>query len=63
MISRKDTVNISNMPIASEEPYPPQSQLEEGSWMAKKFASLADPSQWKITKFETTPPVGPFSLA
>ncbi|KAM5543145.1 hypothetical protein V8D89_003019 [Ganoderma adspersum] len=63
MISRKDTVNISNMPIASEEPYTPQSQLEQGSWTAKKFASLTDPSQWKITEFETTPPMSSYIIA
>ena len=57
MISRKDTVNISNMPVASEEPYDPEWKVEEGSWIAKRFAPLAQPSDWKITKFETTPPV------
>ena len=58
MISRKDTVNISNMPVAHEEVYTPQLEVEEGSWIANTFASLLHPSDWKITKFETTPPVG-----
>ena len=61
MISRKDTVNISNMPVAHEEVYTPQLEVEERSWIADTFASLLHPSDWKITKFETTPPVGPYS--
>ena len=47
------------MPAYSEEVYKPES-TEKDSWLAKKMASLSDAGQWKVTKFETTPPVGPF---
>ena len=57
MISRNDTINISNMPIASEEPYTPQLQLDKDEWLSDLLTGLLHPSEWKITKFETTPPV------
>ncbi|TBU53789.1 hypothetical protein BD310DRAFT_937381 [Dichomitus squalens] len=63
MISRKDTVNISNMPVAHEEVYTPQLEVEEGSWIANTFASLLHPSDWKITTFETTPPMSSYIIA
>ena len=43
MISRKDTVNISNMPVAHEEVYTPQLEVEGRSWIADTFASLLHP--------------------
>ena len=62
MISRNGTVNISNMPVASEEPYDPEWKAEHGSWVVKRFASLVQPSDWKITKFVTTLPVRIYSV-
>lgn len=45
------------MPAFSEEVYKPES-AEKDSWLAKKMSALSDAGQWKVTKFETTPPVG-----
>ena len=56
MVSRADTVNLSNMPAISDEVYRPESVAKD-SWLAKKMSTLADAGQWKVTKFETTPPV------
>ncbi|KAI0717276.1 peptidase family M1-domain-containing protein [Cerioporus squamosus] len=62
MVSRKDTVNISNMPAESEGPYDPTS-VDQGSWLGQKFASLADASEWKVTRFQTTPPMSTYIVA
>ena len=56
MISRKNTVNLNNMPIHTEKSCNFDT-FEEGSWIEQKIASLADASEWKITRFQTTPPV------
>ena len=56
MISRKDTVNLSNMAVESEGPHSP-ADVAPGSWLAKRMASLVDVSEWKVTRFGTTPPV------
>lgn len=50
------------MPAISEEVYRPEN-VDKDSWLAKKMASLADAGQWKVTKFETTPPVGFYLFA
>lgn len=65
LLSREDTVNLSNMPVATESAYPAQtSQSTEGSvsaltsWMGSlTFGPHVPKDKWKITKFETTPPV------
>ncbi|KAI0743398.1 peptidase family M1-domain-containing protein [Daedaleopsis nitida] len=62
MVSRKDSVNISNMPAASEGPYDPE-HSESDSWLAKKMTSLPDASEWKVTKFQTTPPMSTYLIA
>ncbi|KAF7301221.1 Leucyl aminopeptidase [Mycena indigotica] len=52
MISRADTVNLSNMPVASETSYNPNSgdfQLPEGLW--------------KVTTFDETPPMSTYIVA
>jgi aminopeptidase 2 len=62
MISPSDTVNLSNMPIASEEIYKPKATPVGDPSLEALFSTLAiadnSQAQWKISKFETTPPVG-----
>lgn len=61
MISRKDTTNLSNMPVISEEVHKPGTGTDDcgDAALAKMFAALGtdEPSkdEWKITKFDTTP--------
>lgn len=59
MISRVDTTNLSNMPIASEDVYKPETNNYDDAALAKIFATLSTEEQskdeWKISKFETTP--------
>ena len=31
---------------------------EAPRWLAQKMASVSDAGQWKVTRFDTTPPVG-----
>lgn len=45
------------MPAISEHVYKPGSADNE-PWITQKLSSLPNPEQWKITRFETTPPVG-----
>lgn len=61
MISRTDTVNLSNMPASSEKIYQPEEQTQ-GTPLGKWLAGLTNEpkDKWKITKFETTPPVSLF---
>jgi hypothetical protein len=57
MISRADTVNLSNMPVVSEGPYP-QGDTDEGRSLEKLISLFSlDESldKWKVTSFETTP--------
>ncbi|KAH8117511.1 peptidase family M1-domain-containing protein [Phellopilus nigrolimitatus] len=49
LISRKDTVNLSNMPSLSEEPY--------------TSGNCVDSEKWKITKFDRTPPMSSYLVA
>ena len=56
LVSRVGSVNLSNMPACSEEVYRPGS-VPADSWLARKMATLPDAGQWKVTRFETTPPV------
>jgi aminopeptidase 2 len=59
MISRKDTTSLSNMSVASEEVYKPETSNYDDAAPAKILASLGTEEQskdeWKITKFNTTP--------
>ncbi|EPQ58615.1 hypothetical protein GLOTRDRAFT_36981 [Gloeophyllum trabeum ATCC 11539] len=61
MISRTDTVNLSNMPAISEELYVPGAfadSMKKSPALAKFLASLGTGDQadkWKITRFDTTP--------
>ncbi|KAG0705166.1 hypothetical protein DFH29DRAFT_907854 [Suillus ampliporus] len=64
MISRADTVNLSNMSIASEEIYQPQTTKVEDPSLEALFSALTtEDSQWKISKFETTPPMSTYLVA
>ncbi|KAI8998978.1 leucyl aminopeptidase [Trametes punicea] len=62
LVSRVNTVNLSNMPAISEEVYKPEGTDQE-PWITQKLSSLPDPGQWKITRFETTPPVSTYLVA
>ncbi|KAI1788458.1 peptidase family M1-domain-containing protein [Ganoderma leucocontextum] len=62
LVSRVNSVNLSNMPATSEEVYKPES-ADKDSWLTKKMASLSDAGQWKVTRFETTPPVSTYLIA
>ena len=65
MISREDTVNLNNMPAISEEVYTPnfagQSDLTE--WLKTKFPANEEAGKWKVTRFETTPPMSSYIVA
>ena len=59
MISRSNTVNLSNMPVASEKVYSTGADPVDDS-LASSFAALSIGEvndQWKITRFEKSPPV------
>jgi aminopeptidase 2 len=59
MISRPDTVNLSNMPVASEKVYSTGMNSADDS-LASSIAALSIGevnNQWKITRFEKSPPV------
>lgn len=60
MISRADTVNLSNMPAISEEPL--QAGVNVSSDLAEIVASTQN-EKWKITKFQTTPPMSSYIVA
>jgi aminopeptidase 2 len=58
MISRSNTVNLSNMPVISEEVYKSGSDSADDS-LASRLSTLSIgelTDEWKITRFETTPP-------
>ncbi|KAJ7457967.1 leucyl aminopeptidase [Mycena galericulata] len=55
MVSRSDTVNISNMPVVSEDVHDPNS--------ASLFSALSKDVQWKVTKFQKTPPMSTYLVA
>ncbi|KAF7363266.1 Aminopeptidase 1 [Mycena sanguinolenta] len=64
MVSHADTVNLSNMPAISEEIYTPGSSTSNQSpEMGKILTSLPTEHKWKITRFETTPPMSTYIVA
>lgn len=65
LISRDGTVSLSNMPAISEEVYNPESKpSEESADLVKLFSSLtAKDDKWKITRFQTTPPMSTYIVA
>lgn len=50
------TVNLSNMPAASEETLPGEGAIDQ--WLSEKVMSSAE--EWKITRFEKTPPMSTY---
>lgn len=59
MISRANTVNLSNMPVKSEKVYSTGTNSSDDS-LASSLAALRIGEvndQWKITSFEKSPPV------
>jgi aminopeptidase 2 len=71
MISRADTVNLSNMPVSSEKEYDPESKEALGntvSSLTQWFSALttqdkSSSDKWKITQFETSPPMSSYIVA
>lgn len=67
MVSRADTVNLSNMPAVSEEEYTPsyQDSTDAVSWLSSKFSELTtgEGDKWKITKFQTAPLISTYIIA
>lgn len=64
MISRANTVNLSNMPATSEEIYDPLKKDAAHTEINKLFPTLsAADDQWKITRFQTTPLMSSYLLA
>jgi aminopeptidase 2 len=69
MISRADTVNLSNMPVSSEKEYDPESiEYSDVSSLIHRFSTLTTQDKsfsdrWKITRFETTPPMSSYIVA
>ncbi|KAG8887646.1 Aminopeptidase 2 mitochondrial [Tulasnella sp. 332] len=73
MISRADTVNLSNMPAVSERPFVESPEATEGDGksigkLAKMFSLKSEAAAprvkgWKITKFEKTPLMSSYLLA
>jgi len=60
MLSRADTVNLSNMAAISEEVL--ESGISAPPGLEEMLASTKG-EQWKITKFETTPPMSTYIVA
>lgn len=61
MVSHSETVNISNMPAVSEAVYNPNSFLSAD--LAGLLSTLSKDIQWKITKFQETPPMSSYLVA
>jgi aminopeptidase 2 len=62
MISRADTVNLSNMPVKSEEVI--EHDLNVPDDLKDILASIQnDSDKWKITKFQTTPLMSSYLVA
>ncbi|KAJ7172678.1 leucyl aminopeptidase [Mycena filopes] len=62
MVSYADTVNLSNMPAISETIYKPGATAETPE-MDKMLSSLPTGHEWKITRFQTTPPMSTYIVA
>ncbi|KAJ7470561.1 leucyl aminopeptidase [Mycena latifolia] len=65
MVSHAETVNLSNMSAISEEIYEPggNSNGNETTEMVKMLSSLPTEHKWKITRFQTTPPMSSYIVA
>ena len=56
MISRAGTTNLSNMPCATESTFT-QNTVIDVPWFGEKLLSITNGQEWKVAKFEKTPPV------
>jgi aminopeptidase 2 len=68
LISRTDTVNLSNMPVASEGPFEPLSEAGSGNAYKAWLLSLSarkgvNAKEWKTTEFMTSPPMSTYIVA
>jgi hypothetical protein len=68
MISRQNTVNLSNMAVTSEEVYSTPKAEPSGtvSALTKWLSGLTfgeEKERWKITRFAATPPMSTYILA
>ncbi|KAI0792895.1 hypothetical protein C8Q75DRAFT_751852 [Abortiporus biennis] len=70
LVSRENTVALSNMNAISEEPYDPASGKASDdvvSWLSEKLAALTttetSADKWKVTRFDTTPPMSTYIVA
>lgn len=61
MISRSETVNISNMSVKSEVVYDPSSAVDTN--LGTLLSTISKDVQWKITKFEKSPPMSSYLVA
>jgi aminopeptidase 2 len=61
MVSRDGTVNLSNMPVKSEQPF---TESYVGNQSLAQYAGLkSSDGGWKVTKFETTPLISSYLVA
>ncbi|KAF8590749.1 leucyl aminopeptidase [Ramaria rubella] len=60
LVSRAGSVNLSNMPAASEEVYQSKGSTDA---VEKLFEGSDSASGWKVTQFEQTPPVSSYLIA
>ncbi|TFY57887.1 hypothetical protein EVJ58_g6753 [Rhodofomes roseus] len=69
MISRADTVNLSNMSVESERVFDPKAGPTDDAiaWLSERLASLGvsqgESEKWKITQFVKSPPMSTYLLA
>ncbi|THH32969.1 hypothetical protein EUX98_g1220 [Antrodiella citrinella] len=67
LITRDDTVALSNMPAVAEEKYTPNTEDKGGvvSWLTSKLSASpeTDAVPWKITEFAMTPPMSTYIVA
>ncbi|KAJ7727203.1 leucyl aminopeptidase [Mycena metata] len=61
MISRSETVNISNMAVESEALHDPDSTVDTA--LTDFLSTLPRDIQWKITKFQESPPMSSYLVA
>ncbi|EGO21509.1 hypothetical protein SERLADRAFT_372157 [Serpula lacrymans var. lacrymans S7.9] len=69
MISRDDTINLSNMPVVSEKIWSPSNTSEDNDTsLVRLFSSLttetsSSEDKWKISQFMTTPLMSTYVVA
>ncbi|KAG7092748.1 hypothetical protein E1B28_009075 [Marasmius oreades] len=57
LVSKSSTTNLSNMPVLDEKTF----SIQDYSEIGEAFQDLD--SQWKVTRFETTPPMSSYIVA